>query len=73
MSHLLLSHLSKNNNSAELVEEIFNAHAGNVKITIASRDCETEVFQIHSKYVFDDSKLPHYKKPLATQLSFGFA
>ena len=74
MSHLLLSHLSKNNNSPELVKEIFNAQAGNVKITIASRDCETEVFQIHSKYVFHgDSKLSRYNKPHATQLSFGFA
>ena len=47
MSHLLLSHLSKNNNSPKLVEKIFNTHAGNVKIAVASRDCETEVFQIH--------------------------
>jgi phosphoribosyl 1,2-cyclic phosphodiesterase len=74
MSHLLLSHLSKNNNSPELVEEIFNAHADNVKITVASRDCETEVFHIHSKNVFDDeSKLPRRKKVHSAQLSFGFA
>jgi len=46
MSHLLLSHLSKNNNSPELVQELFNAHAENVKIIIASRYEETEVFRI---------------------------
>jgi len=46
MSHLLLSHLSKNNNSPELVQELFNAHAENVKIIVASRYQETEVFHI---------------------------
>lgn len=73
MSHLLLSHLSKNNNSPELVQEIFNAHAGNVKITVASRDCETEVFQIHSNHLFNNpSRLIRSTKPQPTQLSFGF-
>ena len=46
MSHLLLSHLSKNNNSPELVQELFDAHAENVKIIVASRYEETEVFHI---------------------------
>lgn len=73
MSHLLLSHLSKNNNSPELVKEIFNPHAGNVKITVASRDCETEVFQIHPDHLlYNPSRLRPTKKTQPTQLSFGF-
>lgn len=46
MSHLLLSHLSKNNNCPELVFELFKKHAGNVNIVVASRHKETEVFTI---------------------------
>ena len=73
MSHLLLSHLSENNNSPELVQEIFNAHAGNVQVTVASRFRETEVFHIRSKQVSQTvPELKHHKKPAPTQLSFGF-
>jgi phosphoribosyl 1,2-cyclic phosphodiesterase len=32
MSHLLLAHLSKNNNDPKLVEDLFNQHAGNTKL-----------------------------------------
>lgn len=46
MSHLLLSHLSKNNNDPKLVEDLFNKHAGNTKIVVASRYNETEVYHI---------------------------
>jgi phosphoribosyl 1,2-cyclic phosphodiesterase len=74
MSHLLLAHLSKNNNSPELVKEIFNAHAGNVQITVASRFRETEVFHIYSNPAAQKvPDLKRHKKPVPTQLSFGFA
>ncbi|MFN0274851.1 MAG: MBL fold metallo-hydrolase [Chitinophagales bacterium] len=43
---LILSHLSKNNNTPELVKELFTKHAGNVKIVIAGRYSETNVFAI---------------------------
>ena len=46
MSHLLLSHLSKNNNNPELVQQLFNAKAGDIKVIVASRYEATEVFQI---------------------------
>ncbi len=73
MSHLLLSHLSKNNNSPELVQQIFNAHAGNVQITVASRFCETEVFHIHSTKTFEDvNEIKRHKIPVPTQLSLQF-
>ena len=46
MSHLYLSHLSKDNNSHELVQKLFSLHAGNTEIIIASRYKETAVYQI---------------------------
>ncbi|MFN8250283.1 MAG: MBL fold metallo-hydrolase [Ferruginibacter sp.] len=46
LSHLVLSHLSKENNSPELVKEMFAAHAGDTAIIIASRYDVTPVFTI---------------------------
>ena len=48
MSHLFLSHLSKNNNCPQLVSQLFSIHAGDVQIIIASRDEETSVYNIKS-------------------------
>ncbi|HCN83196.1 MAG TPA: MBL fold metallo-hydrolase [Sphingobacteriaceae bacterium] len=49
MSHLLLSHLSKNNNCPELVGKLFSPHAGNTNVVIASRYNETPVYCIGDK------------------------
>ncbi len=49
MSHLLLSHLSKNNNDPDIVLELFSKHAGNTNIIIASRYTETAVYSIQRK------------------------
>lgn len=46
MSHLLLSHLSKDNNDPDMVQELFRQHAGQTEIIVASRFNETAVFQI---------------------------
>jgi phosphoribosyl 1,2-cyclic phosphodiesterase len=46
MSHLFLSHLSQDNNRPELVQQLFEQHAGNVSVTVASRYAETEVYTI---------------------------
>jgi phosphoribosyl 1,2-cyclic phosphodiesterase len=46
MSHLFLSHLSKDNNCPELVKELFDNHADGTKIIVASRYEETEVYFI---------------------------
>jgi len=46
MSHLLLSHLSKDNNCPNLVKELFTTHAGNTQIIVASRLEETAVYHI---------------------------
>ena len=51
MSHLLLSHLSKDNNSPEIVEQLFTPHAGSTKIIVASRDKHTALYQIAQQRV----------------------
>ncbi len=49
LSHLILSHLSKNNNRPELVEQLFTTTAGPTRITVASRYQESEVFMVGYK------------------------
>lgn len=46
LSHLILSHLSKENNHPEKVQQLFNFHAQRTKIIVASRHHETEVYRI---------------------------
>jgi phosphoribosyl 1,2-cyclic phosphodiesterase len=50
MSHLFLSHLSRDNNRPELVQALFDKEAGGTKIVIASRDHETELYAIDGLY-----------------------
>ena len=46
MTHLFLSHLSKDNNSPELVQQLFDEHAGRINIIIASRYEPTPIYKI---------------------------
>lgn len=48
MTHLILSHLSQNNNCPKLVEELFSQHAEGVNMIVASRYEETPVYTITS-------------------------
>lgn len=48
MSHLFLSHLSKNNNTPKLVKDLFTKIAGQTEIIIASRDKETKLYHIRN-------------------------
>jgi phosphoribosyl 1,2-cyclic phosphodiesterase len=48
MSHLFLSHLSKNNNCPKLVKDLFNANANGAEIIVASRYEETPVYHIQN-------------------------
>jgi phosphoribosyl 1,2-cyclic phosphodiesterase len=48
LSHIFLSHLSKDNNSPELVHQLFLQHAGNTEVIVASRYEETDVYSIHT-------------------------
>jgi phosphoribosyl 1,2-cyclic phosphodiesterase len=59
MSHLFLSHLSHNNNRPEIVQSLFDAHAGNTKIIVASRYKESELYQItHNGEINEPVVLP---------------
>jgi phosphoribosyl 1,2-cyclic phosphodiesterase len=49
MSHLLLSHLSAENNSQRIVRELFRQHSGETKIIIASRNKETKLYHIRQR------------------------
>lgn len=50
MSHLLLAHLSKENNSPELVGELFKKHIPGMEIIIASRYEPTPVYAINAGF-----------------------
>lgn len=70
MSHLLLSHLSKNNNSPNLVQQLFNEYAGNVKMIVASRYEETAVYHIQNSTA---SNVPiQHHRFVSSQLAFEF-
>ena len=53
MSHLLLSHLSRDNNSPQLAYDLFAKHAGKTNVIVASRDKESFVY--HVKATADSS------------------
>ncbi|WP_316794536.1 MBL fold metallo-hydrolase [Pedobacter frigoris] len=46
MSHLLLAHLSKDNNCPDLVHKLFTQHSNGTEIIVASRHEETAVYAI---------------------------
>lgn len=65
MSHLVLSHLSKNNNTPELAEQAFLNYAGKVKVTVAPRHQATDMFSIK-----DETEECRPVKWVQTSLSF---
>jgi phosphoribosyl 1,2-cyclic phosphodiesterase len=67
MSHLLLSHLSKDNNRPELVHELFSQHANGIQIVVASRDEETAVYNINGLPVSEQKQA----NVVAGQLQFS--
>ena len=64
LAYLVLSHISKNNNSPELVNNLFTEKAGNTKIIVASRYEETSVYQVEPASESINLKFfKPYKKP----------
>ncbi|MBC5772703.1 MBL fold metallo-hydrolase [Pontibacter sp. KCTC 32443] len=57
MSHILLSHLSKDNNCPKLLKQLFDLNAGNTEVVIASRFQETPVYTITNSVI----PVKHYK------------
>ena len=67
MTHLLLAHLSKDNNCPELAHKLFSEKAGDTKVIVASRYNETELLHIYkSQSTVVPIKI--YQRP--TQLQF---
>lgn len=46
LSHLFLSHLSRDNNDPDLVYQLFHRHRGDTEIVIAGRHTETAVYEV---------------------------
>ena len=69
LSHLVLSHLSKNNNKPELVDQLFRQQAGATKIIVASRYEETAVFSIEQSINETAHKIKTDLPPVHRQLS----
>jgi phosphoribosyl 1,2-cyclic phosphodiesterase len=60
---LILSHLSQNNNHPSVVKKLFTPHAGAVKIEVASRHRESELFYVEkSLYVKSAKSLQKLKQ-----------
>lgn len=51
MSHVILSHLSKDNNCPIVVKDLFTKHAQQTHVVVASRLQETEVFHVTGSFV----------------------
>jgi phosphoribosyl 1,2-cyclic phosphodiesterase len=49
MSHLILSHLSAENNRQKMVQQLFQLVAGDTSIIVASRNKETRLFRISNE------------------------
>lgn len=58
MSQILLSHLSRDNNHPTLVQELFEKHAEQVNVTVASRYEESAVYRIEQSGELRSSSIP---------------
>ena len=69
MTHLFLSHLSRNNNSPKIVRNLFSRIAGRTQIVIAPRDKETQVYHITNRAGFFNKPIRSTIAPKPVQLS----
>ncbi len=64
LSHLLLAHLSQENNSPEMAAQLFEPHANGTRIIVASRFQASEVFKVTNSSVNANIPVHIYKRPL---------
>lgn len=64
LSHLFLSHLSKENNDPKLVHELFSKYTGTTEIVIASRYNATSVYRIDNEHSSVPAKFKVKVKPV---------
>ena len=62
MSHLFLSHLSKNNNSPKIVKSLFAPIAGPTAIIIAPRHKETPLYHIRNSPALHTKRVPSHEE-----------
>jgi phosphoribosyl 1,2-cyclic phosphodiesterase len=66
---LILSHLSQNNNHPQIVNKMFTQNAGGVKVVVASRHKETELFNIERNHLLRSARTYKKLKENKAQLS----
>ena len=66
---LILSHLSQNNNHPDIVSKMFSQHANGVKVVVASRHRETELFSIERTHIPRSAKTVRKLQENKAQLS----
>ncbi len=69
MSHVLLAHLSKENNHPELVSSLFQSNFESANMIVASRDGASEVYRITSNRTMELKPIQIRKHVSYTQLS----
>ena len=69
LTHLILSHLSENNNDPELVKKLFKPYDQEIRIIIASRFEETELYSILPQPGLKKRKTVRRPEPNREQLS----
>ncbi|RYY99940.1 MAG: MBL fold metallo-hydrolase [Chitinophagaceae bacterium] len=71
MTHLLLAHLSQNNNDPNLVQALFDAHADGVQMLVAPRYNESPLFQVSASGAGPTVRA-HYEADAPGQLQLSF-
>jgi hypothetical protein len=69
LSHLLLSHLSANNNCPKIVQSLFDQYANGTRVIVASRFEESPLYQITKNEIGVQKLLPPHRQ---NQLQFSF-
>jgi len=69
MSHLLLAHLSKDNNCPDLVAKMFGQQAAGTEIAVASRDTESAVYFVDG--LFDNDLLGKQRNAAAKPMQLS--
>ncbi len=70
MTHLFLSHLSRDNNNPDLAKNLFQQHANGTEVIIASRDAATDVYVIRQHEIAAQQKLVSVWRPAAQMSLF---
>jgi len=70
LTHVLLCHLSSDNNSPEIAHELFERHAGNTTVSIASRHEASLVYHVEHGVFPEKVPFEQVFTPKAEQLSF---